>query len=196
MKRWIIVPCAALAVVAAGGCGGGGTESSGGTTATATAAAATTAAAELSKAEYEETVAGIGTTVAGAFGTLATNVKELGTTDITSLDDAQVVFDKMGAEITDVVEELNVAASDLEAITPPADVVGAQATLVQALQETATEFESLADVVKTGNFTKIIEEASAFQDFGTTQAGKLFTKAQAAYEANGYDLSGETTTGS
>lgn len=194
MRRSIIALCAALAIAVLAGCGGGGNESSS-TAADATAAAATTAAQVLSKAEYEKTVAGIGTTVADAFATLATNVKELGASDIQSLDDAQAIFDKMSQEVGGVVDDLKGAASNLETITPPAEVADAQATLVQALQETATEFKSFAAVVKTGDFTKIIDVAGKFQDFGATTAGKLFTKAQAAYEAQGYDISGSTTTG-
>lgn len=159
---------AAIAVTAA--CGGSGDE-------------------RLSKEEYEQALQQGGSAIESSFQTLAANIEELGGQDIASLDEASEFFDQMAAEIQTVVDALRDSAAELTDITPPEDVQGEHADLIQGVSLLSGDFERFAEIVQSGDFEAIFTEAGMIADLEDTEAGQLLQSSVEGIESKGYDPS-------
>ncbi len=161
---------AAIAVTAACGGSGGGSDGE-----------------RVSKEEYEQALQQGGSAIEGSFQTLATNIEELGGQDIASLDEASELFDQMAAEIQTVVDALRDSADELTDITPPEDVEGEHADLIQGVSLLADDFERFAEIVQSGDFEAIFTEAGMIADLEDTEAGQLLQSSVEGIESKGYD---------
>jgi DNA anti-recombination protein RmuC len=142
-----------LLAAAAAGCGGGG--DSGGD--------------RLSKSEYEQRLKAEGSRLKAAF--TASNIQQSsGIQDLT-------------AKVEKLKQELNKAATDLEALNPPSDAAADNTKLADALHNAADKFDELKQAAKEQNQQKLQQL--------TTEVATVLQQGQAASDdlkKKGYDI--------
>jgi hypothetical protein len=144
---------AAVLLAAATGCGGGGGSGSD----------------RLSKSEYEQKLKAEGSRLKAAF--TASNIEQSsGIQDLT-------------AKVEELKQELNKAANDLEALSPPSDAAADNTKLAEALHTAADKFDELKQAAKYKNQQKLQQL--------TTEVATVLQQGQAASDdlkKKGYDI--------
>jgi hypothetical protein len=152
VKRLAIAAVAVLALAAAG-CGGGGGE-------------------PLSKADYEQQLTEIGTS-------LDQSSQALG--DAFQAQDISKAGDQIAAMQTDIRK----LADQLDDITPPEDVADPHQDLIDGLRGMADDFDEFRDAVE----SKSVAKMTAFaQSFTSSESSQKINEAIAELKKKGYDL--------
>ena len=172
VKRTLLVLFVMMAIVAAAGCGGNGGAGGG---------------EPLTADEYDQEIQQTGAAIESSFAALAANIEELGSQDVTSLDQADEFFGQMAAEIQIVVDDLRVSADEFAAIDPPEDVEGEHSDLIEAVRLLADDFERFATTIESGDFEAIFTEAGMVADLEDSEAGQLLESAIDGLRSKGYN---------
>jgi len=156
VKRLAIAAVAILAVAAAG-CGGGGGE-------------------PLSKADYEQQLNEIGTS-------LDSSSQALG--DAFQAEDV----DKAAEQIGTMQADIRKLADQLDDITPPEDVADPHQDLIDGLRGMADDFDEFRDAVE----SKSVAKMTAFaQSFTSSESSQKINEAIEELKKKGYDLEGNS----
>jgi hypothetical protein len=166
----VLVLAAALLVIA--GCGGGGGQET------------------LSKDEYAKMVAATGDSLTQAFQGVVDEVGKLNPGNIDSVDDLNELMSQLGDVVGGGVDSLNQAADDLAAVSPPEDAQAANDELIDGLRLLAGDFETFEQAIRDGEFSKIEDLGSGFENIANSEAGKMIQEAIDELKSKGYDVAG------
>jgi hypothetical protein len=162
VKGRAIGAIAALVVLAAAGCGdsGGG----GGT--------------PLTKAQYEEQLNSIGTTIDSSFEELTQTFQG----DTPS-------FDAAADKIAEIQDQLRQQADELDDVTPPEDVQAEHDKMVEGLRGFADDLDEFREAVE----SKSVDAMQKFaQTFTNSESAKKIQEAGDSLQKKGYDLEGNS----
>ncbi len=132
---------------------------------------------ELSKEEYEETVASTLSEVEGSIGRLGSELRAI-PSGAGSLSEA-------GDEIDEVREELDEAADELEDVAPPEDAEEAHEQLVGGLRAFSDKLEDFQAAVESGDVDRVRDFV---QDLEDLDAIEQIDEASEELEAKGYRI--------
>ena len=160
MKARAIGAIVALAVVVAAGCGdsGGG----GGT--------------QLTKAQYEQQLNSIGSTIDSSFSELSTLFQS-----------PNPSFDEAADKIAEIQDQMREQADDLDAVNPPEDVQAEHEKMVDGLRGFADDLEEFRQAVESKSVTAMQDFAETFDE---SESAKKIQEAGDSLEKKGYDLDG------
>jgi hypothetical protein len=164
-----LVVVVALVVVTAG-CGGGESQST------------------LSRNEYEAKVVAAGKSLASQFESISNEAAALSSGELDSLDDADQLFEDLGAVVSKGETELRIFADDLAALAPPDDASDANAALASAFGSLADDFGTLGAALEDGSISDITQLAAKLQAIGSSEAGTAIQSAIEELEKAGYDF--------
>ncbi len=132
---------------------------------------------EVSKEEYEETVASTLAEVEGSIGRLGFELRAI-PSGAGSLSDA-------GDEIDEIREELDEGADELEDVAPPEDAEEAHEQLIGGLRAFSDELEDFQAAVESGDVDRVRDFV---QDLEALDTIEQIDEASEELEAKGYRI--------